>query len=65
MLAGFAIDLPAAPFVILKIVVILPVAMWVVPNGRSIMDACRIVFEMEGSENGRKEVFRRLRLIFC
>ena len=49
---------------ILKIVIILPVAMWGVPDSRSIMDACRIVFEMEGSENGRKEVFRRLHLIF-
>lgn len=28
MLAGFAVDLPAAPFVILKILSILPIATW-------------------------------------
>ena len=66
MLAGFAVDLPGAPFVILKIVIILPVAMWGVPDSRSIMDACCIVFEMKGGVNSRREqVFCGLHLIFC
>ena len=62
IIAGFADDLLDAPFLDIKIMIIPRVAMWDVLNGQSIMDVCRIVFEMENNENGRRQSFSQIAL---